>query len=202
MELILGLSPMSQYDAAAKPMYACFTKKPDFSVYEAKSNQISLTMRNTIDDYWSKLSYSFDLEKEDHADCVDDGVHCNGVEGCVDRACVSSGDPCNDRTTCDETLDACVGCAVDNDCDDGLGCTTGETCAAGVCSPPVINCTGATPVCDANSGTCVCSSSTSCQSAERAGNDGADDDGDNEGEAREHRGHGPSEAVGSGPNKP
>ncbi len=67
MELILGLSPMSQYDAAAKPMYACFTKKPDFSTYEAKSNQISLTMRNTIDDYWSKLSYSFDLEKEDRA---------------------------------------------------------------------------------------------------------------------------------------
>ena len=67
MELILGLSPMSQYDAAARPMYACFSKKPDFSAYEAKSNQISLTMRNTIDDYWSKLSYSFDLEKEDRA---------------------------------------------------------------------------------------------------------------------------------------
>ena len=27
MELILGLSPMSQYDAAAKPMYACFNQK-------------------------------------------------------------------------------------------------------------------------------------------------------------------------------
>ena len=67
MELIMGLSPMSQYDAAAKRMYACFTKKPDFSTYEAKSNQISLTMRNSIDDYWSKLSYSFDLEKEDRA---------------------------------------------------------------------------------------------------------------------------------------
>lgn len=67
MELILGLKPMSQYDAAARPMYACFTKKPDFSSYEAKGNQISLTMRNTIDDYWSKLSYQFDLEKEDRA---------------------------------------------------------------------------------------------------------------------------------------
>lgn len=67
MELILGLSPMSQYDAAARPMYACFTNKPDFSAYVAKNNQISLTMRNTIDDYWSKLSYQFDLEKEDRA---------------------------------------------------------------------------------------------------------------------------------------
>ncbi|AEE47978.1 bifunctional YncE family protein/alkaline phosphatase family protein [Haliscomenobacter hydrossis] len=67
MELILGLTPMSQYDAAAKPMYACFTRTPDYAPYEAKANQISLTARNTIDDYWSKLSYQFNLEKEDRA---------------------------------------------------------------------------------------------------------------------------------------
>ncbi|HOY21193.1 MAG TPA: beta-propeller fold lactonase family protein [Haliscomenobacter sp.] len=67
MELILGLTPMSQYDAGAKPMYACFTRTPDSSPYRAKTNQISLTARNTIDDYWSKLSYQFNLEKEDRA---------------------------------------------------------------------------------------------------------------------------------------
>jgi YVTN family beta-propeller protein len=67
MELILGLTPMSQYDAAAKPMYACFTKNPDLRPYRAKNNQISLTARNTIDDYWSKLSYQFNLDQEDQA---------------------------------------------------------------------------------------------------------------------------------------
>jgi hypothetical protein len=67
IELILGLTPMSQYDAAATPMFACFSKTPDLKPYQAKANQISLTARNTIDDKWSKLSYQFDLSKEDRA---------------------------------------------------------------------------------------------------------------------------------------
>jgi YVTN family beta-propeller protein len=36
MELILGLPPMSQYDAAAIPLYDCFTDKPNFTPYNAK----------------------------------------------------------------------------------------------------------------------------------------------------------------------
>ncbi|MFM7151303.1 MAG: bifunctional YncE family protein/alkaline phosphatase family protein, partial [Gemmataceae bacterium] len=34
MELILGLKPMSQFDAAARPMYRCFTDRPDFTPYQ------------------------------------------------------------------------------------------------------------------------------------------------------------------------
>ena len=33
MELILGLKPMSQFDAAARPMYHSFAAKPDDSPY-------------------------------------------------------------------------------------------------------------------------------------------------------------------------
>jgi len=33
IELILGLRPMSQFDAAAAPMYASFQATPDFSAY-------------------------------------------------------------------------------------------------------------------------------------------------------------------------
>ena len=33
MELILGLKPMSQFDAAARPMYNSFTAKPDLTAY-------------------------------------------------------------------------------------------------------------------------------------------------------------------------
>src|SRR6185437_5806963 len=34
MELILGLEPMSQFDAAARPMYHSFQSKPDLSPYK------------------------------------------------------------------------------------------------------------------------------------------------------------------------
>src|SRR5204863_804172 len=34
MELILGLRPMSQFDAAARPMYSSFTAKPDATPYK------------------------------------------------------------------------------------------------------------------------------------------------------------------------
>ena len=33
MELILGLPPLSQFDAAARPMFASFTDKPDLTPY-------------------------------------------------------------------------------------------------------------------------------------------------------------------------
>src|SRR5258705_4268953 len=35
IELILGLSPMSQFDAAATPMYNAFQQKPDTQPYDA-----------------------------------------------------------------------------------------------------------------------------------------------------------------------
>ncbi len=36
MELILGLKPMTQFDAAALPMYASFQGKPDLTPYKAR----------------------------------------------------------------------------------------------------------------------------------------------------------------------
>jgi DNA-binding beta-propeller fold protein YncE len=67
IELILGLPPMSQYDAAATPMFACFAKKPDLAPYKLRAAKIDLSARNVIDDKWSKLSYQFNLDKEDQA---------------------------------------------------------------------------------------------------------------------------------------
>lgn len=67
IELILGLPPMSQYDAAALPLFACFAKKPDLTQYKNRTPKISLATLNTIDDKWSKLSYQFNLDKEDQA---------------------------------------------------------------------------------------------------------------------------------------
>ncbi len=67
MELILGLPPMSQYDAAAVPLYECFTSKPDFSPYQCKPARINLNQRNVAVNESSKRSETFNLAKEDAA---------------------------------------------------------------------------------------------------------------------------------------
>lgn len=65
IELILGLPPMSQYDAAATPLWRCFTEKPDNSSFVSLPSNINLNEKNTA---WNKLaerSEKFDLSKED-----------------------------------------------------------------------------------------------------------------------------------------
>jgi len=47
MELILGLPPLSQYDAAARPMFACFTDKPDLTLYQHEPARIDVNAVNT-----------------------------------------------------------------------------------------------------------------------------------------------------------
>jgi len=46
IELILGLPPMSQYDAAATPMFASFGIRPNLTPYTALEARVSLTERN------------------------------------------------------------------------------------------------------------------------------------------------------------
>jgi YVTN family beta-propeller protein len=65
IELILHLPPMSQYDAAALPMYNCFSNTPDLTPYNVKPPQVDLRQRNIADNLSSKRSALFDLAKED-----------------------------------------------------------------------------------------------------------------------------------------
>jgi len=65
IELILGLPPMSQYDAAAVPLFDCFTNKPDFAPYRVKPAQVNLQQRNIAVNESSKRSQSFNFAKED-----------------------------------------------------------------------------------------------------------------------------------------
>src|SRR5262249_14138903 len=46
MELILGLPPMNQMDATATPMFDCFTNVPDFTAFNAVTNQVPLDTMN------------------------------------------------------------------------------------------------------------------------------------------------------------
>jgi DNA-binding beta-propeller fold protein YncE len=68
MELILGLKPMSQFDAAARPMYASFTSKPDFTPYKHVVPETDRDAKNTATAWGAKMSEKFDLTKEDAVD--------------------------------------------------------------------------------------------------------------------------------------
>ena len=46
MELMLGLPPMNQMDATATPMFDCFTSTPDFSPFDAVTNNVPLDEMN------------------------------------------------------------------------------------------------------------------------------------------------------------
>ena len=65
MELILGLPPMSQYDAAALPMAAAFTAAPNFAPFVADSARYDLTTKNKEGDYGQNLMEGFNLTRED-----------------------------------------------------------------------------------------------------------------------------------------
>jgi DNA-binding beta-propeller fold protein YncE len=66
MELILGLPPMSQHDAAATPMWRCFTQNLDLTPYKAKIPSINLDDRNAaVDNDLQRRSDGFDFSGED-----------------------------------------------------------------------------------------------------------------------------------------
>jgi YVTN family beta-propeller protein len=69
MELILGLPPMSQYDAAALPMFACFTSTPDNTPYVHKRVTVDMEAKNTAWNGPAKKSAEFDLR---YADTIND----------------------------------------------------------------------------------------------------------------------------------
>ncbi len=65
IELILGIGPMSQYDAAATPMWRCFTDKADMTVFNVKPLQVDINEKNTAINEWQRKSETFDFSKED-----------------------------------------------------------------------------------------------------------------------------------------
>ena len=76
IELILGLPPMNQLDAAASPLASCFAAEPKTTPYTAVKNQIPLDRLNPavsqIKDsrqrHWAEVSLRLPLEEADEAD--------------------------------------------------------------------------------------------------------------------------------------
>ncbi|MGI8951523.1 MAG: bifunctional YncE family protein/alkaline phosphatase family protein [Chitinophagaceae bacterium] len=65
MELILGIKPMTQYDAAANPMWRCFSATSDLTAFNAKPLQVDINEKNKVENTWQKKSETFDFSKED-----------------------------------------------------------------------------------------------------------------------------------------
>ena len=68
MELLLGLKPMTQFDAAATPMTASFVAAPDTTPFVARPAQVSLTATNNPLAWGAKASSRMNFAREDAAD--------------------------------------------------------------------------------------------------------------------------------------
>jgi YVTN family beta-propeller protein len=66
IELILGIPPMSQYDAAATPMWRCFSNTPNLTAFNAKPPQYDITEKNQAVNAWERKSELFDFTREDN----------------------------------------------------------------------------------------------------------------------------------------
>jgi hypothetical protein len=67
IELILGLPPMSQYDAAATPMYNAFVGTPNLTGYRLLDAKVPAGERNLASAFGAAQSLAMDFSVEDRA---------------------------------------------------------------------------------------------------------------------------------------
>ncbi len=65
IETILGMRPVSTYDAMAVPLFAAFGTTPDLRPYDAIAPQIDVTHRNSAKAYGAKTSAHLDFTRPD-----------------------------------------------------------------------------------------------------------------------------------------
>ncbi|MFM8741986.1 MAG: alkaline phosphatase family protein, partial [Cytophagales bacterium] len=65
IEMILGLPPMSQYDAAAETLWRSFTAEVNFTPFHSQTPEINLFDRNVAVNEWQRKSERFNFRKED-----------------------------------------------------------------------------------------------------------------------------------------
>jgi hypothetical protein len=65
IELLLGFPPMSQYDAAAEPMWRRFSDQAHLTPFEARPPQTDISAVNMVENAWQRKSEKFDFSRED-----------------------------------------------------------------------------------------------------------------------------------------
>lgn len=84
MELILGMGPMSQYDAAATPLWRCFDSTAKPFDFKAIIPALDFNEQNTVKNEWQRRSERFDFTKEDNNNDVEfNKVLWHGIKGDV-----------------------------------------------------------------------------------------------------------------------
>jgi YVTN family beta-propeller protein len=68
MEMLLGMPPMTQHDAAATVMYNSFMAAPDPSGYTATGAQIDLMTKNTVNSFGAAIAARMDFSDYDRVD--------------------------------------------------------------------------------------------------------------------------------------
>ena len=68
MELILGLRPMTHFDAGARPMSAAFAAAPNSATYTAEKPRIALDQRNPATTAVAARSNKMDFSQADQVD--------------------------------------------------------------------------------------------------------------------------------------
>ncbi len=68
MELLLGLPPLTQHDAAATAMYNSFSNTPELSGYTALPAKIDLMTKNTPNSYGAAIAAKMDFSDYDRVD--------------------------------------------------------------------------------------------------------------------------------------
>jgi len=68
MELILGLPPLSQFDAAATPMFESFEEKPNLAAYKHEEPRININSINEKTAYGAERSLKMDFTEYDRID--------------------------------------------------------------------------------------------------------------------------------------
>lgn len=71
IELILGLPPMTQYDAAAVPLWRCMNNTPDHPPFKARPCLVDLDEKNTAENLWQQKSEKFDFTGEDRINDIE-----------------------------------------------------------------------------------------------------------------------------------
>lgn len=82
IELILGMPPMTQYDAAATPMWRSFTATPDLTAFNHVRANVDLNEKNPTKTALAIQSEKFDWSKEDAVpDLVFNEILWQGIKG-------------------------------------------------------------------------------------------------------------------------
>jgi len=105
----------------------------------------------------------------DNTAACDDGLFCTSGDLCSGGICSGAALDCNDGNpctgdACDEGGNACVHNDNTDPCDDGLFCTTGDTCSGGACGGTALDCSDGnlctTDACNEAGDACVLTDNT------------------------------------------